>query len=44
MSSPLPYFDLIREMKNPYSYRVALLDYAHAHGIKAAARASVPSG
>ncbi len=39
MTAPLPYFDLIRQMKNPYSYRVALLDYARAHGIKAAARA-----
>jgi transposase len=33
------YFDLVRQMKNPYSYRLALVDYARAHGIKAAARA-----
>jgi transposase len=33
-----PYFDLIREMKNPYAYRLALVDYARQHGIKAAAR------
>lgn len=39
MTGPLPYFDLIRQMKNPYSYRVALVDYARAQGIKAAAEA-----
>ncbi len=42
MTAPLPYFDLIRQMKNPYSYRVALVDYARAHGIKAAACAGLP--
>jgi hypothetical protein len=39
MTAPLPYFDLIRQMKNPYSYCVALLDYARAHGIKEAVEA-----
>jgi len=38
MTGPPPYFDLIREMKNPYAYRLAMVDYARQHGIKAAAR------
>jgi len=33
-----PYFDLVRDMKNPYSLRLALVDYARTHGIKRAAR------
>jgi len=32
------YFDLIRQMKNPYNFRLSLVDYARQHGIKAAAR------
>jgi len=33
------YFALARQMKNPYSLRLALVDYARECGIKAAARA-----
>ena len=33
------YFVLIRQMKNPFHFRVALVDYARSHGLKAAARA-----
>jgi len=32
------YYDRIREMKNPFSHRLRLVDYARAHGLKAAAR------
>ncbi len=36
---PLPrYFDLIREMKNPFNHRLRLVGYARQKGIKAAAR------
>lgn len=38
MSSPAPYFDLIREMKNPFNHRRRLVDFARQQGIKAAAR------
>lgn len=38
MTGPPRYFDLVRQMKNPYSYRLSLVDYARTHGIKAAAR------
>jgi transposase len=40
------YFTLVRQMKNPYSLRLALVDHARQHGLKAAARAfqtSVPT-
>jgi transposase len=33
------YFALVRQMKSPYSLRLALVDYARQHGHKAAARA-----
>jgi transposase len=36
---PLRYFELIRQMKNPFDYRLCLVDYARQDGIKAAARA-----
>ena len=36
---PLRYFELIRQMKNPFNYRFGLVGYARQHGIKAAARA-----
>ena len=39
MSALPDYFPLVREMKNPYSLRLALVEYARQHGIKAAARA-----
>ena len=39
MSPPIPYFDLIREMKDAHNHRLRLVDYARHHGIKAAARA-----
>ena len=35
---PAPYFDLIREMKNPYNHRLRLVAHARQHGIKATAR------
>ena len=36
---PVRYFDLIRQMKNPFNYRLSLVGYARQHGLKAAARA-----
>src|SRR3990172_8468874 len=39
MSSPAPYFDLVREMKDAYNHRLRLVDYARQNGIRAAARA-----
>ncbi|OFW29827.1 MAG: hypothetical protein A3J28_04945 [Acidobacteria bacterium RIFCSPLOWO2_12_FULL_60_22] len=38
MSSPAPYFDLVREMKDAYNHRLRLVDYARQNGIRAAAR------
>lgn len=38
------YFDLVRQMKNPYSYRLALVDYARAHGAQVAAARYQPQG
>jgi transposase len=39
MSAPVPYFDVIRQMKNAFSYRLRLVTHARQHGLKAAARA-----
>jgi transposase-like protein len=39
MSAPVPYFDLTRQMKNAFDYRLRLVGHARQHGIKAAARA-----
>jgi transposase len=39
MSAPVPYFEVIRQMKNAFSYRLRLATHARQHGIKAAARA-----
>ena len=39
MSAPVPYFDVVRQMKNPFSYRLCLVTHARQHGLKAAARA-----
>ena len=39
MPAPVAYFDVIREMKNAFNYRLQLVTYARQHGIKAAARA-----
>lgn len=39
MSAPVAYFDLLRQMKNAFSYRLRLVTHARQHGIKAAARA-----
>ena len=39
MNAHPDYFTLVRQMKNPYSLRLALVDYARQHGLKAAARA-----
>jgi len=38
MSAPVPYFDLVRQMKNAFNYRLQLVSYARQHGIKKAAR------
>ena len=35
---PLGYFDLSRDMRNPFNLRLSLASYARQHGIKAAAR------
>jgi len=35
---PVRYFELIRQMKNPFNYRLSLVGYARQHGLKAAAR------
>jgi len=39
MSAPVPYFDVVRQMQNPFSYRLGLVTHARQHGLKAAARA-----
>jgi transposase len=39
MSAPVPYFDVVRHMKNAFNYRLRLVTHARQHGIKAAARA-----
>lgn len=38
MTSPLPYYDVIREMKDAYNHRLRLVDCARQNGIKATAR------
>jgi hypothetical protein len=38
MSAPVPYFDLVRQMKSAFNYRLRLVTYARQYGIKAAAR------
>jgi transposase len=38
MTGPPSYFDLIRQMKNPYNFRLCLVDSARTRGIKATAR------
>ena len=39
MPAPVPYFDVVRQMKNAFNYRLRLLAHARQRGIKAAARA-----
>ena len=39
MPAPLPYFEMVRQMKNPFNYRLRLVTHARQHGIRAAARA-----
>ena len=39
MPAPAPYFDMVREMKKAFNYRLPLVTDAGQHGIKAAARA-----
>jgi len=39
MSAPVPYFEVVRQMKNAFNYRLRLVMHARQHGIKAAARA-----
>jgi transposase len=46
MSAPVPYFEVVRQMKNAFNYRLRLVTHARPHGIKAAARTfqtTVPS-
>jgi len=38
MAAPVPYFHVVRDMKNAFNYRLRLVTYAHQQGIKAAAR------
>jgi transposase len=38
MPAPVRYYDLIRDMKNVFNYRLSLVAHARQHGIKAAAR------
>jgi len=39
MPAPVPYFEVVRQMKNAFNYRLRLVSHARQHGIKAAARA-----
>jgi transposase len=39
MLAPVPYFEVVRQMKNAFDYRLRLVTHARQHGIKAAARA-----
>jgi transposase len=39
MPAPVAYFQVIREMKNAFNYRLSLVTHARQHGIKATARA-----
>ncbi len=39
MPAPVPYFEVVRQMKNAFNYRLRLVTHARQHGIKAAARA-----
>ncbi len=39
MPAPVPYFDVIRQMKNAFNYRLRLVTHARQYGIKATARA-----
>jgi transposase len=38
MTGPPPYFDLIRQMKNPFNFRLTLVTYARQHSLKDAAQ------
>jgi transposase len=39
MWAPVPYFEVVRHMKNAFNYRLRLVTHARQQGIKAAARA-----
>jgi transposase len=39
MAAPVPYFEVVRLMKNAFNYRLRLVTHARQQGIKAAARA-----
>lgn len=39
MAAPVPYFEVVRQMKNAFNYRLRLVTHARQHGLKAAARA-----
>jgi transposase len=46
MPAPVPYFDVVRQMKSAFNDRLQMVLYARQHGIEAAARAfrtTVPS-
>src|ERR1700691_366999 len=38
MTAPTRYFDLVREMKNPYNHRLRLVESAEQRGIKSTAQ------
>ena len=38
MSAPVPYFDLVRQMKNAFDFRLRLVTHARQHGMKKTAR------
>ena len=38
MPTPVPYFDVVRQMPNAFNYRLRLVTHARQHGIEAAAR------
>jgi len=39
MAAPVPYFEVVHQMKNAFNYHLRLVTHARQHGIKAAARA-----
>lgn len=39
MPAPVSYFDVVRQMKNAFNYRLRLVTHARQHGIKVTARA-----
>jgi len=37
--SPVPYYHIYRDLRNPYTFRIKMVQYAQQHGISQAARA-----